>query len=127
SLNPPLDRMRASSDPASGGASDQRAHRPIPPSGSGICHADTAHGLLIRSGVLEPRLWPPKRHVQTLELAVFIEAVAAELAAHAALFVAADRHFRRSINDRVDPAAAGADAARGLDGGFEIARPDAGR
>src|SRR5690606_5368234 len=54
------------------------------------------------------------------------EAEAAGFAAVAALLVAADRQFGGAVQYVVDPAAAGADAADGLEGLADVLAPDAG-
>src|SRR5690606_31765077 len=78
-------------------------------------------------GLRIPACGGPDRHQDGLELGVFVEAEAAGFAAVAALFVAADRQFRRAVQHVVDPAAAGADAADGLEGLADVLAPDAGR
>ena len=68
----------------------------------------------------------PERHVNALELGIFVEAVAAQFATKAALLVPADRQFWCPVDDTIDPAATGANAADALHRIFEIGRPHRG-
>src|SRR5690606_29993513 len=78
-------------------------------------------------GSAEPGIGPSEGHVNALELRVFVEAVAAEFTADAALLEAADGDFRRAIDDAVDPQPACIQAADPLERCLEVPRPHARR
>src|SRR5438874_2640525 len=66
-------------------------------------------------------------HVQGLGFGVVLRCEAPQLAADAALAIAAERKLGVAFEEGVHPDRAGADAARRLEAGAEVAAPDRGR